>query len=134
MSDPYFDTDACVERLLKQYKKNPKLIVALDFDDTLYDFHQQGHRYDKVIELVKECQKVGFYVVIFTASQKKRYPFIIEHTHSLGIYPDGINENVIESPFGNEGKIFYNILLDDRSGLFSAYEILKLTIEKIKQN
>jgi hypothetical protein len=42
-----------------------------------------------------------------------------------------INENPIDLPFGNNGKIYYNILLDDRAGLGQALDTLNKTIELI---
>ena len=132
MQDPYFDEDLCVDRLIEMYHKHKKLVLALDFDDSIFDFHKKGFTYPKVIEIIKECQDLGFFIVIFTASAKDRHAFIKQHCESLGIFPHKINENAFPSPFGNEGKIFYNLLLDDRAGLKSAYDILRKTLDKIK--
>ena len=49
----------------------------------------------------------------------------------VGISIDYINESPPYIPFtGN--KVYYNILLDDRAGLRSAYEILYKAKERIK--
>lgn len=132
ISDPYFITDRCVDRLYEQWKKTPKICVAVDFDDTLFDFHQKGFEFNNVIDLLKECQKQGFYIVIYTASAKERHAFIVDHMTSLGIKIDAINKNVFESQFGNDGKIFYNIFLDDRAGLLQAFHILHGLLTRIK--
>ncbi len=131
MTDPYTDTAACVARLLKMYAQHPRLLVAVDFDDTLFDFHKTGAAYPRAVAAVRAAQAAGFYITIFTASAKDRYPFIMEHCRSLGIVPDAINRNVIPSPFGNDGKIFYNIFLDDRAGLGQALDILEQTLAAI---
>lgn len=130
--DAYFDTTRAVNRLFQEWQKHPRLIIACDFDDTVYDTHDNGFKFDEVISLLKECKKLDFYVVMFTASKVERYPMIREHMTNLGIEIDGINKNVIELPFGNNGKIYANIFLDDRAGLFQAATTLLNLINKIK--
>lgn len=131
LSDPYFSTDLCVERLYNTYLKHKNIIVAVDHDDTLFDFHKKGYTFPKVIEIIKECNKLGFHVIIYTASAKERHPEILENAAKLGIQVTSINKNSIESPFGNDGKIFYNIFLCDRAGLGQSYTILRKTLDRI---
>lgn len=129
--DAYFDTKLCCDRLYEEWQKHPKLIIACDFDDTIFDFHQKGHSHDEIITLLKECKALGFYVVLFTASAPERYPMMLEHVKKLGIEVDAINKNVIELKYGNHGKIYYNILLDDRAGLFQAATTLRCLFQRI---
>ena len=131
MSDPYTDTQRCVERLLEQHAKHPRLIVALDFDDTVFDFHQKGFDFPRVISLIQRAQAAGFYIAIFTASANDRHPFIRDYLASIGIVPNTINRNVFPSPFGNDGKIFYNLLLDDRAGLGQACDTLEAVLNQL---
>jgi hydroxymethylpyrimidine pyrophosphatase-like HAD family hydrolase len=131
MNDPYYDILHCVERLYNEYLKHKSLIVALDFDDTIYDFHKKGYTYTNTIELIKKCQDLNFHIVIFTGSEKEKYPLILEHCDKLGIKPCKINENAFPMPIGNNGKIYYNILLDDRAGLRESILILQMLIDKI---
>ena len=37
-----FGKEACKKRLLEEYYKYGKLIVAFDYDNTIYDYHQNG--------------------------------------------------------------------------------------------
>jgi hydroxymethylpyrimidine pyrophosphatase-like HAD family hydrolase len=129
MSDPYLDDSVAIERLYNEWKKYGKIFLALDFDDTIYDFHKKGYKYEKVIELVKACQKQGCYTIIFTGSELEKYPFIRSYCEEIGLHIDKINENAIPMNVGNNGKIYYNILLDDRSGLSSSFRILKGALE-----
>lgn len=130
--DSYFSTNLGVHRLYSEWEKHKKLIVACDFDETVFDFHVVGTKHDMVLELLRECSQRGFYIVIFTASVPERYDFIREFMEHKGITISGINKNPVVLPFGNHGKIYYNILLDDRAGLGQAYTTLATVIQMIK--
>ena len=131
MQDPYLNVDTAIERLYQEWKKYGKIIVATDWDDTLYDFHKKGFTYPKLVEILKECQDLGFHIVVFTGSEKEKYPSILEGCKELGLNIAKINENAFPMPIGNHGKIYFNLLLDDRGGLSSAYSILRKTLDKI---
>jgi len=132
--NPFEQTERCVERLYKEWEKHPKLAVFVDFDDSLFNFHQYPDvSYERITNLLRECKRLNFFVVCFTASPVSRYDFIREHFKSvIGVDIDGINENVIDSPYGKNGKFFYNILLCDRAGLGQATDILESLILKIQ--
>ena len=132
MQDPYLNVDTAIERLYQEWKKYGKIIIALDFDDTIYDFHKKGFTYPRVIDLVKTCQELGCYIVIFTGSEVEKYPMIREYCESIGIKVDKINENAFPMPIGNNGKIYFNILLDDRAGLPAAYAALDEVVLRIQ--
>lgn len=135
MKDPYLNAENSFKRLLKEYLQYGKLIVAVDHDDTVYDFHEKGYQYTKVINLIKECKELSFYIVLFTGCRKDKWEEIEGWwLENIGFKPDSINKNPIELPFGNDGKIYYNILLDDRAGLDSTYRQLKLLTEIAKEN
>lgn len=130
--DTFFSTNNSVLRLFQEWEKHKKLLIAVDFDETIFDFHKKGTDHTMVINLLKKCNELGFYVTIFSASKPERYDFMRSHMEELGVKIDAINKNVIELPYGNNGKIYYNILLDDRAGLGQAYTILASVIEMIK--
>jgi len=126
--DKFLNRTECVARLLDDYEKHGNLIVAVDFDNTIYDFHKEGIEFNDVVQLVKQCNKLNFSVVIFTANTDHK--LIEKHCKSLDIEIKGINKNVLDGFTG--GKIYYNILLDDRAGLATAFYTLKNTISLIK--
>lgn len=130
--DTFFNTEKAVFRLFNEWKKHPKLLIACDFDDTVFDFHEHGNDHSMVIELLKKCKTLGFYVSLFTASKPERYGFMRDFMREKGVEIDAINENVIVLPYGNNGKIYYNILLDDRAGLGQAYTTLLTVIRLIE--
>ncbi len=134
MVDPYFDTIECAKRLKKEYDTHKKLIVAVDFDDTVFDFHNAGHDYMQVINLIRRCQNLGFYIVLFTGTHPDKWLNQAAYLKDKGIKVICVNENPIPLPFGNHGKMYYNILLDDRAGLGQAYTILDIVVSQIEEN
>ena len=64
-----FNQQACLERLKNEYDKYGKLIVAFDFDNTIYDFHKNGGDYSEVIDLLKECIKLEFDLILLTVDE-----------------------------------------------------------------
>lgn len=132
LTDPFLDITNCADRLYKEWQAHKRLIVAVDFDDTVYDYHVTGASHAKVFDVLHKCQDFGFYIVVFTASVASRFDFIRQFLREKGIAVSSINQNPIKLPYGNHGKIYYNILLDDRAGLWSALITLKMVLERIQ--
>lgn len=133
MKNPYLTTEACVERLYREWQKHPRLIVATDHDGTCWDFKNEGHEFSDTLDTLRRCQEHEFLIVVFTASEPERWPAIRKFYDDLGIKVTGINENPTVLPYGKWGKIYYNILLDDRAHLAGALEILNKVIDKIEK-
>lgn len=131
-SDPYLAVDACIQRLMDEYRKHPKLIIACDYDDTVFDFNQRGQTHQKVIDVLRRCNRVGFYVVLFTASDPSRFDEMKAYLAEQSVIVDAVNENPIVLKFGNHRKIYFNILLDDRAGLGQALETLSSVLAKVE--
>lgn len=128
ISDPYTKQSFADERLLSEYNKYGKLIVAVDFDDTLYDFHKQGYEYTELIEIVRRCNRAGFYVMVFTDLSPGKVELVDQVYGKYGLRYDGINTSPSYLPFGSNGKPYYNILLDDRAGLPSTLQSLRTVL------
>lgn len=128
MNDPFFNINFAADRLFDQYQRHGNLIVAFDFDDTIFDWTDSGHTYNKVIDLLKECKELGFHLILFTCREGQILKEAVEFCNYLGIKPDSVNENTMR----NSRKPLYNILLDDRAGLSAAYETLKEAISYIR--
>lgn len=131
--DFYLNTDNVVNRLVSEWEKHGKLIIAYDFDNTVFDYHNEGHKYDDVVNLLKECKEFGAYLVVFTAKANEDFPEMISYLKENDIPFDAINQNLDFVPFTG-GKIYYNILLDDRAGLASAFTDLRSALLKMKNN
>lgn len=124
-----FDTLECIKRLVTDYNKHKNLIIAFDFDNTIYDYHNNGGNYQCVIELLKECSDLGFTMVLFTANENaEKLDFCKMFCAERGIRIDYVNE----SPIMPTRKPYYNILLDDRAGLESAFTALYCAVTVIK--
>jgi hydroxymethylpyrimidine pyrophosphatase-like HAD family hydrolase len=122
--DYYLNNTNCINRLKEEWDKYEKIVIAVDFDDTLFDFHKKGRTYDDIMDIIKRAQKIGCYTIIFTANDDiEHHKFIKEYLKEYNIKVDAINNNVAAVPYTTK-KPYYNILLDDRAGLPSAYNSL----------
>lgn len=126
---PFLNRSACVHRLVDEYRRYGYLVIAFDFDNTIYDYHGKGHDYSEMINLLKQAKGLNCYLIVFTAEQNTSK--VVDFLHSESIPFDSINEN---PPFfkSESRKIYFNILLDDRAGLQEAYEQIKDTFHIIK--
>lgn len=129
MKHPFLSDTACVYRLVDEYKKHGSIVIAYDFDNLVFDYHSKGHDYSEVIDILKEAKELGCFLIVFTAEQDTEK--VKSHLTSNQIPFDAINEN---PPFfkSQSRKIYFNLLLDDRAGLLSAYNQLKEFILIIK--
>ena len=120
-------------RLFKEWIKGP-IIIAVDFDNTIYPYGFLGNDLDiiRVIKAVKKAKKLGVYIVIFTSADPSRYNEIIKRCGMYNINIDAINKNIAELPYENNGKIVYNIHLCDRSGLKESIKILNKARKRYK--
>lgn len=122
INHPFFNTGA-TERLIKEYETHGKLVVGFDFDNTIFDIHNNGCNYSDVINLLRECKKLGFLLCLYTAEPDEDWlEWKVQYCGHFGIEPDYINDSPL---LPGTKKPFFNILLDDRAGLESAYIILK---------
>lgn len=126
VSHPFF-TQGAIERLKKDYDTHGKLVVGFDFDNTIFDVHNKGGNYSYVISLLQQCKKLGFTLCLYTAELREDWlKWKVDYCKHFGIEPDYVNESPL---LPGTRKPFFNILLDDRAGLESAYQTLKQVVE-----
>lgn len=128
--DFYLIEENVTRRLIDEWEKYGSIVIAYDFDNTVYDFHQVGQAYDCVIDLLKKCKEVGAYLILFTARRDDEMDFVKNYLKVNDIPYDSINEDPVFITKPGR-KVYYNILLDDRAGLPSAYRSLKEAYEYI---
>ena len=128
------NTNKYVVRLYNEWKQHGKIVLSLDYDSTLFPYHTIDNQddIDRTIHLAKLARETGAYIVIFTASDPSRYPEIMEYCQKIGIQVDSINKNPIDLPYGTNGKIYYNINICDRSGIYEALDILETEMYMVR--
>lgn len=119
--DFYLNSRNSFNRLLEEYNTHQSIVVAFDFDDTVYDFHKKGRLYNDVIELLRKLKSINCYLICWTGQQD--LDFVSNYLTNNNIPFDAINEN---PPFykSTSKKIYANAYLDDRAGLKEVYEML----------
>ncbi len=129
--DYYLEQNNSFLRLQKEYKEHKSIVVAFDFDDTVYDYHKKGRLYNDVINLLTELKEIGCYLICWTGNTD--YEFVEGYLNNNNIPFDSINE---PPPFykSQSRKIYANAYLDDRAGLKQVYNELKLLIKKHNEN
>lgn len=127
--DYYLQNNSSFLRLKEEYEKYGSLVIAFDFDDTVYDFHKKGRLYPKVIQLLKDLSSIGCHLICWTGNEDKE--FISNYLISNNIPFNDINENAIFTG-SKSRKIYANAYLDDRAGLIQVYEELTKLVTIIK--
>lgn len=131
--DEFLIPNAGFKRLWEEYHKYNGLIVCVDFDNTLYDFHKKGYSYPLLKKLVKDLYDIGCHIIIWTGNQDEQlvHDYCVEHEIPF----HSINEDapVALSLYKKNGempprKIFANVYIDDRIFLEEAYKQLDLLL------
>jgi hypothetical protein len=117
-------------RLMEQYKKHGRLIIAYDFDDTVSPFYCANcTEVQSLLRMAKNT--IDAYFIVYTSNPNiERVKDFLDKNN---LPYDSINEN---APFVNYsgGKVFYNIFLDDKAGLAQAASNLKDLLYMVKNN
>lgn len=114
-------------RLVTEWLKNGKIIIACDLDDTIIPYNEEiKDNCKKMVDLILNCQKEGIYFLINTARSKSQLVNAKKQVEDLGIVVHGVNQMYPEwdKPYGLNGKLYANIFLDDRGGFWDSYETL----------
>lgn len=126
-----FNEEGCSNRLLEEYKKYNGIIVGIDFDNTIKELHKE-EPCNEIVTLLKDCSSLpGFTLCLWSIPYNgKDLDKKVSYCNSLGIRIDYVND----SPYLSDKcrKAYFNILLDDRAGLESAYNSLKYVVEYVK--
>ena len=132
--DKYLKPNSAYERLWAEYNKYGSLIVAVDFDDTVYDFHKEGNSYERVMQLVRDLKEINCYIVIWTGNQD--IDFIKDYLSKHNIPYDSINDEapVSKKLLGDSipRKVYANVYLDDRAGLEQVYNDLTKLVNEVR--
>lgn len=124
-----FDEKYYIDRLKAEYEKYGTLIVAIDFDGTLFDLYGDGIEVQPIVDLIRRCNRHGFATCLWTAVTDE---WSLIYKKAICGYMGLEFKYYNESPAINKSrKPHFSILLDDRAGLESAYNILIKTMDEL---
>src|SRR6187200_1130510 len=89
--DFYLNPENSQNRILEEYKIYGSLVVAFDFDDTVYDFHKKGRIYTDVIKLIRRLKTLNCYLICWTGQEDLTFISNYLTTHKIPF--DSINEH-----------------------------------------
>lgn len=121
------------ERIRDCYAEHGAIIIAYDIDDTVRPFRSDEEPCKKVRELLKECKKkVNAQFIVF--SSNRNIEAIKEFIKKEDLPCDFINENatLVPSSYFNDKKIYFHVLLDDKTGLANSYKCLKRFVDELE--
>ena len=99
-------------RLVTEWLKNGKIIIACDLDDTIIPYNDDiKDNCQIMVDLILECQKEGIIFLINTARSEYQLQKAKEQVEELGIVVHGINQmhEGWDKPYGLNGKLYANI-------------------------
>lgn len=124
--DHPYDFRGSLSRLIKELDTHGNLVIGFDFDNTIFDVHNNGGNYSQMISILQECKKRGWTLCLYTAELREDWlKWKVDYCKHFGIEPDYVNESPL---LKGTKKPFFNLLLDDRAGLEGAYFMLKQLI------
>ena len=124
-------------RLVTEWLKNDKIIIACDLDDTIIPYNDEiKDNCQIMVDLILDCQKEGIIFLINTARSEYQLQKAKEQVEELGIVVHGVNQmhEGWDKPYGLNGKLYANIFLDDRGGFWDSYWTLSNALTIVKQN
>lgn len=118
--------DKYTQRLITEWRKHGKLIVAVDFDDTLEPFKTADkNECEGLIDYLISIQD-KLRIIIWTASDPARHLYIKSYCEGRGLNIVGVNVPAMEGlKYGTPSKPYFNLLIDDRAGKEEAINNLK---------
>jgi hydroxymethylpyrimidine pyrophosphatase-like HAD family hydrolase len=127
--------DKYTQRLVEEWKEHGRLILAVDYDDTIFPYKTAtGEECLELIEYLRLIQD-KLWIIIWTASKPERYEEIRSYCSSVGLEIVGVNTAAIPNlKFGTESKPYFNLLIDDRAGKELAIQQLKKAYKEVYGN
>ncbi len=129
--------DYYVNKGLQQWLKYGKLIIGVDFDETILPYRDYEEKIcNQVVSTVLEAQKLGAIIILYTCRDDKLLDEAIHYCEEKGLKFHAVNPIGSEEFLGEgwSSKPYFNIQLDDKAGLISAVTTLQEIIIKYKEN
>jgi len=132
--DEYLKEGASYNRLFQEYQRYGSLVIAVDFDSTIFDYFGKGESYEMVKQLVRDLYSIGCKIIIWSGTEDVNK--IDTYLREEDIPWDAINENIMINGNWIDGKdsrkVYNNCLLDDRAGLLQTYTDLTKLVSEIR--
>jgi hypothetical protein len=111
--------------LIEIAKKHGKIVVGVDFDDTIFPLHNNEYIAERAKSLVAILRELREYITLclWTIADEQSLAYKVALMESWAIKPDYVNASPVN--FGEARKPYFNILLDDKAGLNESIKILK---------
>ncbi len=118
--------DILLNQLIDVYEKHGKIIIGVDFDDTVFPFNKSVANINRCNEVVEILRELKPYSIICLWSVADAQSLVYkEHIMDLyGIKPDHVNDSPLNK-WGESKKVYFNIQLDDKAGLNETIQVLK---------
>ena len=107
-----------LEQLIKAHKNHGKIIVGVDFDDTVFPFNEgeaNKERCERVVNILKRVRP-DIIICLFSVASKQSLIYKAHIMELYGIKPDYVNESPVVK-WGVCNKPYFNIQMDDKAGL-----------------
>lgn len=123
----------CVRKIVGTWLKYNKLIICVDFDETIYPWNQAQIKIcNEVINTIKEAKQLGAYLILYTCRDGKLLDEAVEYCRDINLKIDDVNPTVPFKP-DYSLKPYCNIMLDDKCGLIEALDMLQKSINLYKE-
>lgn len=109
-----------LQKLLDQYRKHGSIIVAYDFDDTVYPYSLEVEELKDTVSLIQRLAICGHTVYCYTSNEDMEKVTLYLNYNRIPYY------SINKSPVVSSGKEFYNVFLDDKAGLNETKEVLEM--------
>lgn len=108
--------------LQKGIQNHGRLIIAFDFDNTVFPLSGDDEVCLEVRDTLRLAQEQGHVLICYTCRSEEEE--VLKFCQGEGIYYERFNENHLQLD-GQHGKVYYNIFLDDKCGLQMALSTLQ---------
>ena len=116
------DNKLATDRLIEEYNRHGNIIIGVDFDDTINDTFNRGINTSLLVGMLRTLQQDhNCTLCVWTANQDET--LVRNKWKELNLNIDHYNTSPLANKFPGP-KPYFNILLDDRAGLDSAYKTL----------
>jgi hypothetical protein len=124
--------DYDLQKLVNTYETHGRIIVGLDFDDTIFpltDDEDIKQRANRIKSLLLEL-RADIVLCLWTVDSGRPLKYKLALLETMGLTPNYINESPVKH--GDTVKPYFNLLLDDKAGLDEALDRLINFNEYIK--